>query len=64
MNAQENERLLAIIDEGIRKGVAQALRAHKQAGRSIYVCRDGKVVEIPADEIPLALETDDPSSPE
>jgi hypothetical protein len=41
------------IDRGIRKGVARALQRHKERGESIYVWRDGKVVEIPPDQIPV-----------
>ena len=41
----------AAIDRAAREGVRQALLRHKRLGESIVVCRDGKVVEIPAEEI-------------
>ena len=64
MNARESEELLHAIDVGVRQGVAAALRSHKQAGRSIYVWRDGRVVEIPPDEIPIGgEETSEARSP-
>jgi hypothetical protein len=37
---------------GIRNGVRAALRRHKLLGQSIVVWRDGKVVEVPPEEIP------------
>lgn len=36
---------------GVRRGVARALAAHKKAGQSIVIWRDGKIVEIPPEEI-------------
>jgi len=54
MKAQETQELLRAIDAGVREGVAMALRHHKQTGHSIYVWRDGRVVEIPPDQIPNA----------
>ena len=41
----------AVIDRAAREGVRQALLRHKRLGESIVVWRDGKVVEIPAEEI-------------
>jgi hypothetical protein len=34
------------IDRGIKRGVAQALAAHRMAGEKVAVWRDGKIVEI------------------
>jgi hypothetical protein len=38
--------------------VQDALRAHKRAGRPIVVWRDGRVVEIPPEEIVIDEEDD------
>jgi hypothetical protein len=59
----------AVIDQAAREGVRQALLRHKRLGESIVVWRDGKVVEIPAEEIqvketPAALDRADPQPPE
>ena len=50
-NEQENE-LREKIDAGIKAGAALAIEEHRLAGRSIVVWRDGKVVLVPAKEIP------------
>jgi hypothetical protein len=42
-----------IIEFGVRRGVARALAAHKKAGRSIVVWRDGKIVRISPEEIEI-----------
>lgn len=39
------------IEFGVRRGVARALAEHKKAGRSIVIWRDGKVVQIPPEDI-------------
>ncbi|MEB3826040.1 hypothetical protein [Phormidium sp. CCY1219] len=39
------------IDAGIKKAVADAIEKHRKLGQSISICKDGKVVTIPADEI-------------
>ena len=41
----------ALIGKVLSDGVRQAVLAHKLAGRSIVVWRDGKVVHVPAEEI-------------
>ena len=53
MSTQESEQFFNAVDAGVREGVAMALRRHKQTGHSIYVWRDGKVVEIPPEQIPV-----------
>jgi len=40
------------IDRALKRGVREALRRHKKLGNSIIVWRDGKVVELPPEEIP------------
>jgi hypothetical protein len=44
--------VLQAIDRGVRNGIRAAVLRHKREGQPIVVLRDGKVVEIPADEIP------------
>ena len=48
---RKNKNLSEKIDLGIRRGVARALAEHKKEGRSIYIWKDGKVVEIKANKI-------------
>ena len=40
------------VDEALKRGVREALLRHKKLGQSIVVWQDGKVVEIPPDQIP------------
>lgn len=55
------KNLIARIDDGVKKGAAQARLEHKLVGRPIFVLENGNVVEIPPDKI----EVDDnlPPSP-
>ena len=48
--AAEEKRILL---QGIRKGVRNALREHKRAGRCIYISRNGKVVKLTPQQIPV-----------
>lgn len=48
----EEDPVFQAIDRGVRKGIRAAVLRHKREGDPIVVLRDGKVVEIPADEIP------------
>ena len=41
------------IDEAARKAVRHALLMHKRAGNPVASWKDGKVVMIPAEEIPV-----------
>jgi len=41
------------IDAGIKAAVAGAIEEHRRAGRSIAIWRDGKVVILTPDQIPL-----------
>jgi hypothetical protein len=34
------------VDRGIKRGVAQALAAHRRAGEKVVVWEDGRIVEI------------------
>ena len=40
------------IDLALRRAVRNALLRHKKLGNSVVVSRDGKVIEIPPEEIP------------
>ncbi len=53
------KEILDKIDYGVRRGAAQALAEHKKAGRSIVIWKDGKVVQIPAEEIVIPKEFKD-----
>ncbi|GMV95347.1 MAG: hypothetical protein AMXMBFR82_51250 [Candidatus Hydrogenedentota bacterium] len=53
----EEDSVFQAIDRGVRKGIRAAIMKHKRAGHPIVVLRDGKVVEIPSDEIPELDET-------
>jgi hypothetical protein len=58
MTADKAKELREKIDAGIKAGAALAIEEHRLAGRSIVVWRDGKVVLVPAEEIPpLKLES-------
>jgi hypothetical protein len=45
-----------VIDEAIRRGVHEALREHKRRGESIVVWKDGRVVTIAAEDIPVGAD--------
>lgn len=47
----ENSDLFERIDYGVKKAIRNAILEHKEQGRSIYISKDGKVVEIPPAEI-------------
>jgi len=51
VNEQSDKTVLEKFELGVRRGVAKALYEHKKNGRSIHIWRDGKVVEIPPEEI-------------
>jgi hypothetical protein len=44
------------IDRALRRAVQKALMRHRQAGNPIAAWRDGKVVWIPPEEIPVPPE--------
>lgn len=49
------------IDEAVRAGVRRAMIRHKKLGNSVVSWRDGKVVWIPPEEIPIDDEPPKPS---
>lgn len=52
MTQPKDDPIIQAIDRGVRKGIRAAILKHKRDGHPIVVIRDGKVVEIPANEIP------------
>ncbi|MBM4045787.1 MAG: hypothetical protein FJ279_11785 [Planctomycetes bacterium] len=46
-----NLDLIRKADAALRKAVADVVREHKRRGESLTVWRDGKVVEIPPEEL-------------
>lgn len=60
MSLKSGKEILERIDQGVRGGVAKALAEHKRAGRSIWVSREGQVVEIPPEQIQVpVMQSDD-----
>jgi hypothetical protein len=47
-----------LIEKVLQRAVQEALRRHKQTGNPIATWRDGKVVWIPPEEIPLPPDRD------
>lgn len=45
----------SLIDKALRKAVQEALARHKQAGNPIVVWRDGKIVWLKPEEIPVQI---------
>jgi hypothetical protein len=46
-----------LIDKALRQAEEDALRLHKRAGNPIAVWRDGQVVWLAPEEIPVSLES-------
>lgn len=44
------------IESGVKAAIAEALERHRKLGESIAVWRDGQVVVLRAEQIPLAQE--------
>ena len=42
-----------LIDKALKQGVQEALLKHKQAGNPVVVWRDGKIVWLKPEEIPV-----------
>jgi hypothetical protein len=51
------------IDDALTRGVRQAMAIHKRLGHSVVTWRDGKVVWVPADEIPVDIEESENPKP-
>jgi hypothetical protein len=54
INEGKSAQLSQIALQSMREGVAKAIERHRRLGESIVVMQDGKIVEIPADQIPPA----------
>jgi len=56
-SARDQKRLLVsegeAVDKAMKEAVRHALLMHKRAGNSIASWKDGRVIIIPADEIPV-----------
>lgn len=58
---EKNGPLIARVDDvslilhAMRQGVREALARHREMGNPVAVWRDGRVVWIPAEEIPIEL---------
>jgi hypothetical protein len=49
------------VTDALTRGIRQAMAVHKRLGHSVVVWRDGKVVWLPAEEIPVDIsESDNP----
>jgi hypothetical protein len=53
MTNKQREEFERKVDAGIKVAIAEAIEEHRRMGRSISIWRDGKVVTIPPEEIPL-----------
>lgn len=51
MTERSSREILDKTYQGVTEGVRKAVLEHKRAGRSIHVWRNGRVVEIPPEEI-------------
>jgi len=64
MNANESQTPAAArldakrIEAAMQRAVQRALWEHKQLGHHIIVCRDGKVVRLPPEEIQVERPSD------
>lgn len=56
MNKSKPLDIIEKFELGVNRGVARALSNHKKAGHSIYVWKDGKVVEIPPEKIQVDMD--------
>ncbi len=52
-NTADKNNFAELVYFGAQRGVARALAEHKKAGHSIYVWKDGQIVEIPAKKIKI-----------
>jgi len=52
----EFRRRSEAMERAARRAVQEALLRHKLLGQSIVVCRDGRVVEIPPEQIRVSAE--------
>jgi len=50
---QESIELGQRIDAGVKAAVAEAIEEHRRMGRSIVIWRDGQIVWLTPDQIPV-----------
>lgn len=55
MDSQTNQRqsLAELLTPAIQNAVNQALLRHRKLGETIVILRDGQIVELTGDEIPI-----------
>jgi len=56
---EKNDNKHRLIEAGVKEAIAEALERHKRLGESIAVWKDGQVVIVPSEEIPLAQNNED-----
>jgi len=52
-----------LIDEALRRAARRAILQHRQAGLPLVYGKDGRVIRIPADQVPLPEIEDEKQSP-
>jgi hypothetical protein len=58
MTEQKLVKLSDRIDAGVKTAIAEAIEKHRRLGQSISIWRDGKIVTLTADEIPVRSDND------
>ncbi len=53
MNESRLTKIHQKIDAGVKVAIAEAIERHRKLGESISIWKDGKVVTLTADQIPL-----------
>ena len=52
----ERVRDIDLIERALKRAIREALQRHKQAGNPISIWRDGRIVWLEPDEIPVTTE--------
>lgn len=53
MTKKISDKLSEQIDAGVKAAIAEAIERHRRLGESISLLKDGKIVTLTADQIPL-----------
>lgn len=61
LNISERTERLDEIQQAMKQAVREALIRHKQAGNPVATWRDGQVVWVPPEEIPVEESTPSPN---
>ena len=61
LNISERTERLDEIQQAMKQAVREALMRHKRAGNPVATWRDGRVVWIPPEEIPVEESTPSPN---